>query len=371
MGRAGRGSSGTSSHSSSSSHSFSSPSRSGSSHRMGSSSLGSSSGRASRGMSSGSFGGFTPSAPPRRSPPSPPRYSSPPPPRYSPPPSPPRYSSPPPPRYYHIHPRRSYVPPVTVMIADHKSSTAKLVIAAIVMVFLLLLFGSISSCSRDSVVNTTNREKLDLGYGYPYSTLTDELGWVANPGKLNKNLKEFYDKTGAVPYVALVSRPEITTEGSDAEFDYANQWYTDNLSHEGYVLFMYFDSGSDTVDGNGQLIVGKQASVLMDAEAQNIFWSYMDYYWTQDISEDEMFALAFSKTADRIMQKSTTSNDVLISIIILVVAVVIAVAVIVIVNEKFKREKERAEETERILNTPLDASASDPLLSKYSDKDKE
>lgn len=226
--------------------------------------------------------------------------------------------------------------------------------------------------SNDIGANITNREKLELGYGYPNNTLTDELDWIQDPARLNRNLKEFYETTGAAPYVALVYRPEVTAQGSDAEWEYANEWYSENLPNEGYVLFMYFDTGIEGEDGNGQLVVGDQAGILMDAEAQQVFWDYMDNLWYQDIDEDTMFTQAFVKTGNRIMQHRTETKDVM-KYVLIVLAVCFAVGgIVLIMVVRRKHEAERAEETERILNTPLSGqsgSSDDPLLDQYANKD--
>lgn len=219
--------------------------------------------------------------------------------------------------------------------------------------------------------NTTNREKLDLGYGWTNDTCYDELGWIADEGKLNRNLKAFYEATGATPYVALVHEPEVSGMGPDAEFEFADEWYSENLPNEGYVLCMYFDSLNEYEDGNCQLVVGSQADILMDAEAQEVFWNYLDYYWGMDpdeISEDELFSQAFVKTGERIMQRRTETGDVL-KWLFIVLAVGFAIGgTIAFMMLRREQEAQRAAETERILSQPVGGldGKRDPLLEKYN-----
>lgn len=219
--------------------------------------------------------------------------------------------------------------------------------------------------------NTTNREKLDLGYGWTNDTCYDELGWIADEGRLNRNLKAFYEATGATPYVALVHEPEVSGMGPDAEFEFADQWYSENLPNEGYVLCMYFDSLNEYEDGNCQLVVGSQADILMDAEAQEVFWNYLDYYWGMDpdeISEDELFSRAFVKTGERIMQRRTETGDVLKWLFIVLGIGFMAGVVVAFVVLRREQEAQRAAETERILSQPLHGldGHGDPLLEKYN-----
>ncbi len=247
----------------------------------------------------------------------------------------------------------------------------------IVIAFLLVcsILITMSATGANIPANTTNREKLELGYGYSNETLVDELGWIKNPARLNRELKNFYDITGVVPYIALVYRPDVSVGGNDVEYDYADRWYTEHLSHEGYILLMYFSSGAEEsgIDGNCQLIVGKQAASLMDAEAQEILWAYLDQYWFSDSDEDTLFAETFNKTAERIMQRQTTGHDVLVKFISLTVVVLVIVGVVIVMKLKRKHEAERAQETARILSQPLrDSTPSadeDDLLSQYEDND--
>lgn len=121
-----------------------------------------------------------------------------------------------------------------------------------------------------------------------------------------------------------------------------------------------------------EAVNGKEISAVMDQNAVNIFWNYLDQAWTSDMNSDDLFVSVFDKTADRIMTKTATKNDVLIkglgvAAIILVIGGIAAILII-----RRKHERERAEETQRILSTPLDSqfnsdqeSNEDDLLKRY------
>lgn len=253
-------------------------------------------------------------------------------------------------------------------------SLGKLMVGMFLLFMFFTIVASLLNNATSSIPeNTTNREKLELGYGYTNNTLTDEIGWIKNPGQLNRNLKDFYDATGIVPYIALVYRPEIPA-GSPSQYDYAEQWYTDNLTHEGYMLLMYFSTGQEEsagVDGECVLICGKQAAAVMDEEAQSIFWAYLDRYWFSDYDEDTLFASTFQQTAKHIMQRSTSGFDVMKLIVVAMILLVVVLGVLTIMKTRRKHEAERAAETERILSHPLSGPAStadeDELLNQYED----
>ena len=216
--------------------------------------------------------------------------------------------------------------------------------------------------------STINREKIQ-GITWQNNCIVDELGWFDNVSRASKELQYFYNKTGIQPYVVLLDyNPELTTD--DAKTAYAEQWYEDNIDNEGTFLFMYFaEEDADNDVGYMCYVNGREISTVMDAEAIDIFWAYIDSKWYSDMSTDDLFAYVFEKTADRIMEKSTTGADVM--VLLVVGGVIVAVGFIGYKTLKVKnaRDKEKAEETERILNTPLEKMETDAdnLADKYLD----
>lgn len=254
------------------------------------------------------------------------------------------------------------------------------VVAAVILIILAVVLVVCSGMPSGKGVkaNGTNRERLELGYGYDSDNVVDELGWLSSEATVSRGLRKFYDATGVTPYVALVSRPDVTLAGPEAENGYAEEQFGELCATEGAVLFMYFDSGVEGEDGNGYLVIGKQAGPIMDAEAIEIFWNYADQLWYEDISEDDMFVQMFNKTAGRIMQRTTTGADVANRFLVVLAIACGTAGVVLIIRCARRAQAERAAETERILSTPLkhmaDAESDgeesgDDLLDKYSDPD--
>ena len=72
--------------------------------------------------------------------------------------------------------------------------------------------------SDDSdVASTINREKIENPVAYDNNCIRDELGYIENQGKLSKNLKNFYNKTGIQPYIYLKSYDETLTSDSQKD----------------------------------------------------------------------------------------------------------------------------------------------------------
>lgn len=264
------------------------------------------------------------------------------------------HTPPPPRRGYYGYRRNVYT----------SSSSGLGTLIACLIVFAVVIFSFFMIASDDSdVTSTINREKIENPIPYDNNCIKDELGYVENTSKLSKNLKNFYNKTGIQPYIYLKSYDETLTSDSQKD-NYAQNWYEQNIDNEDTFLFVYYEDQDPNEIGYMAYVNGKQVTSVMDSEAVNIFWNYIDRYWTDDsLSTVEVFTKTFNSTANTIMEKSTTSNDIIKIICIIVGIVIVIGGIIYILRMKFKRDKEKAKETVEILKTPLDKS--DELRDKY------
>lgn len=264
------------------------------------------------------------------------------------------HTPPPPRRGYYGYRRNVYT----------SSSSGLGTFIACLIVFAVVIFSFFMIASDDSdVTSTINREKIENPIPYDNNCIKDELGYVENTSKLSKNLKNFYNKTGIQPYIYLKSYDETLTSDSQKD-NYAQNWYEQNIDNEDTFLFVYYEDQDPNEIGYMAYVNGKQVTSVMDSEAVNIFWNYIDRYWTDNsLSTVEVFTKTFNSTANTIMEKSTTSNDIIKIICIIVGIVIVIGGIIYILRMKFKRDKEKAKETVEILKTPLDKS--DELRDKY------
>lgn len=271
------------------------------------------------------------------------------------------------PSMHHYHhtpppPRRGYYGYRRNVYTSSSSGLGTLIACLIVFAVVIFSFFLIASDDSD-VTSTINREKIENPIPYDNNCIKDELGYVENTSKLSKNLKNFYNKTGIQPYIYLKSYDETLTSDSQKD-NYAQNWYEQNIDNEDTFLFVYYEDQNPNEIGYMAYVNGKQVTSVMDSEAVNIFWNYIDRYWTDDsLSTVEVFTKTFNSTANTIMEKSTTSNDIIKIICIIVGIVIVIGGIIYILRMKFKRDKEKAKETVEILKTPLDKS--DELRDKY------
>lgn len=270
--------------------------------------------------------------------------------------------------FYPRPPRRSTV------IVSHGGSFNAIISLIIFIVVLIAAFGgfpsSNSSSTKSVPKSTQNRERLESGIGYDNNCIVDNIGWFDNVTKTEKSIKQFYDKTGVQPYIVL-NAYDSTLLTDTAKEEYAKKWYDEHIKNESTFLYMYFaEPDTDNDVGYMAYVNGKQVPSVMDSEAIEIFWAYVDKYWYSDMSTDDMFTTIFTKTADRIMTKSTTAADVGNNAIKVIGVIIVFAGIIVVMVLRRKHKAEEAKETEKILNTPLNGdSEADDLLKKYKKGD--
>lgn len=195
--------------------------------------------------------------------------------------------------------------------------------------------------------NKNTREKLDVLSSYNTNCVIDEEGWFDSPTKVGKDLKAFYNKTGVQPYIVVNSyNPDLSTDSVKQE--YAQEWYSKNIDNEATFLYMYFGESSSNSVGYMAYVSGKQASNVMDSEVVEKFWSTLDKEWYSDKSSDKLFVDTFTQTANYAM-KGYSPAPMLVFLVLTGISFTM-----VFISVRNQREKEKAEETERILNSDLE-----------------
>ena len=218
-------------------------------------------------------------------------------------------------------------------------------IIAIVVIF--MAFGAFSGGSDSSIKSTIQREKLTgTSYNANSVIIGDELGYIDSASKLGKELKKFYTDTGVQPYIYIKAYdPSLTS--NTAKTNWAQQFYDSQIADTNGFMFIYFGSADDANNnipdsqkeiGYMSYVVGGAAGSVMDNEACEIFWSYVDKYWTSDMSTEDMFGTVFSKTANSIMKVDKTDKQTGMTMVIVLAGLGIGVVAVVLVSKKFKRQ---------------------------------
>lgn len=230
------------------------------------------------------------------------------------------------------------------------------IVSRLMLVFVLFfVLSGLSAALGDGSISksTVEREKLsgvaidDVGY------YTDELGWIRSGSTLESGLKEFYDETGVMPYVYITDTLDdgSTTATSQNMESTASGLYDELFDDEGHLLLLFHEYNSDS-NYSTWVITGTAAKTVMDDEAVDILLDYVDSnYYNSSMNEDEMFAHAFADAADRIMHVTRSPLPVIIIVGCGVVALFIGFRWW---KAKQVRDREKAAETERILNADID-----------------
>lgn len=171
-------------------------------------------------------------------------------------------------------------------------------------------------------INNSSIEREPIAAGLVNETpyYVDNLEWIIDQRTAEDGLKYFYEKTNIQPVVYITDNingnPNPTPDEIDA---FAEQQYDELFTDEAHLLFVHFEN----YDYSYHTVYGTQAKVVMDTEAEDILFDYVDYYYAQDssqITEDDLFSGAFRDTADRIM---TVTRSPWIPVAVIVGAIVI------------------------------------------------
>lgn len=275
------------------------------------------------------------------------------------PPPPPR----PPRRHYGYHGGYG-----TVRTGGSGGGCFSSIVSVLVVFFLIAVmyatftnnFGGVQETS-----STIERHKLETNNGYMNSCIEDEIGWFDSVSRTETRLKDFWEETGVQPYIILKDYdPSLI---SDADKDrWCEEFYDTYFDREDIFLYVYFaEEDVDNEVGYMAYINGKQVGSVMDSEAVEIFFNYIDKYWFTNMSTDDLFVKTFNDTAKTIMRVSTTGKDVALWVFIAVAVIAAGFVIINVMKQKNARAKQKAEEDAKILNTPIHDMAEDELTNKY------
>lgn len=243
-------------------------------------------------------------------------------------------------------------------------------VLALLMAF-AVISGALAGDGGSITASTVTREKLPASAVTTTDYYEDHIGWVESGSRLESGMKHFFSSTGVQPYLYLTETVNGNGYPSDSEMEsFANALYDELFTDEGHLLVV-FQEYQENGNYLAWCVAGKQAKTVFDSEARDIFFDYLDHYYVSDLDTSDFFSTVFEKTADRMMEVTQSP-------IVKIVVVLGVVAVLLILFTWWKKAKQQknleAEQTERILNTPLDTSPTkspevEELEKKYSQSD--
>lgn len=224
-----------------------------------------------------------------------------------------------------------------------------------VIVFLIIFVSAISSgfrsCSSggggteviisDVTTSTVEREKLADGLATFDEYYLDELDWIFDEDELYSGMEYFYEETGVAPFLYLTDNIDGDYDPDEDTIETAlNDFYDEHFDDEGHLLVLFMEDE----DGYWQryYVVGSAAKAVMDDEACEILMDFLDAYYYSDLEDEEYFSTVFEKTADRIMQVTSTDDSGSSSgttVFASVVAVVVVILVVWLVVRYMRRRQ--------------------------------
>ena len=231
--------------------------------------------------------------------------------------------------------------------------TAALVVLALCII--LAVVGGFGGSGGSVAASTVKREALPIDSAWETGYYTDELGWIADQGRLTAGMRDFYHRTGVQPYLYITGR----VDGSDSPTaqqlgSFAQGLYQDLFTDGAHFLVVFQESQGMYAVG---YCVGAQAGSVLDDEAVGIFRDYLDrYYYDSSLTDEEFFSTVFQKTGERIMTVTRSPWPVVAGIFGLVL---LAAVLYLWWKERAEERVRRARQVQEMLNTPLTTFGSD------------
>jgi uncharacterized membrane protein len=241
----------------------------------------------------------------------------------------------------------------------------------VILVVFLIVFTVVflsSGGGTEVTKSTVAREPLPTGSVNETDYYADNLGWIGNKTELIAGLEHFYKKTGVQPYLFITDTVNGSHYPSSGDLEvFANKLYDELFTDEAHILLVFFEyTPSHYMD---YYVTGTQAKGVIDDEAGDILLDYIDkYYYDSSMSEEQFFSKAFYDAADRVM-KVTKSPWI---IVLVVLGITVLVIILFAWWRQIKKQKNlEAEQTERILSTPIEkfSDAEAENLTKKYDRD--
>lgn len=234
------------------------------------------------------------------------------------------------------------------------------------LLILILLLSFFGGSSAKSSIQTSTIERTKLGSQYVQLSDTwyeDELDWIHDKPALEKGLKSFYEATGVQPYLWITDNINGDPRPDSVEFEQAlKEKYQKLFSDEGHVIVCFMES-SPSVYAT-YYWAGSAAKSVLDEEAGEILLDYIDVNYTSDMSDEAFFSVSFQKAGEAMMKTGRTTKQLM-----LTGAIVFGLAAVLFLGIRFliyktSYEKQKAETTKEILNTPVEDIA-ESVLEKY------
>lgn len=227
-------------------------------------------------------------------------------------------------------------------------------ITAVVLLFIIGVFLYAATGGGSVAKSTVERERLKPYASFDKGAIDDDAGWVHDKKALLRGMESFYKDTGVQPAISIHTDIDGERYLPDSEIeDFMTDTYDGLIGHERGILLLFCEYADS--DWYAYYMAGEDAQTVMDSEACDILMDYVaDLYTNSSYSDEEYFGAIFEKTGKRIMTVTPTVASRIPMMVGGVVVIALVIGAIAALKAKHKRDAEKAAETERILNSPID-----------------
>lgn len=227
-------------------------------------------------------------------------------------------------------------------------------ITAVVLLFIIGVFLYAVTGGGSVAKSTVERERLKPYASFDKGAIDDDAGWVHDKKALLRGMESFYKDTGVQPAISIHTDIGGKRYLPDSEIeDFMTDTYDGLIGHERGLLLLFCEYADS--DWYAYYMAGEDAQTVMDSEACDILMDYVaDLYTNSSYSDEEYFGAIFEKTGKRIMTVTPTVASKIPMMVGGVVVIALVIGAVAALKAKHKRDAEKAAETERILNSPID-----------------
>lgn len=244
-----------------------------------------------------------------------------------------------------------------------RGPTGLTVFVLLALVIISVIFNNAQK-SSSIPASTLVREKLPSSMCTVIDTwFEDDINWIHDEKTLLRGLKDFYKETGVQPYLYITDNIDGKAKPTASDFENAlRKKYDELFTDQGHVLVCFMESSPSVYAS--YYVAGTQATNVIDDEAGEILLSYFDYYYTTDVSDEELFAKSFSSAANRMMTVSRSNMQTISVVFAICVIGVVLLGGVYLLYKKQKEKAAQAKADAAILGADLEEET-DPLLNKY------
>ena len=244
-----------------------------------------------------------------------------------------------------------------------------IILLLLVLAVVAVLLPDDDSMGTGSVTTSTiRREALPAGAADSSAPmLVDSLGMIRNETELNRGLYNFWRRTGVRPLLYITDSLDGEAQPSNTQMQqFAEARYRDAIGdNQAHMLFLFLENAYG--EYAMWITTGSQARSVMDSEAQDILFDFVERYYFTDLEISLVFSRAFDGASERIMNVTTSPW-----IPVLIVVGVLAILLILFMwwKKRAMQKNLEAAQTERILSQSLETfdDEASRLAKQYEDE---